>query len=171
MGDFKVISTQEEFDAAIKDRIARAEQTAEARVRAELKNDLDKVTTLESSIKSLTTERDGFRQKAEENATEITKLQGQITENDKKLKAYEMDALKLKIAQETGIPISERGRLTGETEEEIRKDADTFSKVFKAANNRGLPGFEQNEGIQEGESGEKRRELKDLLGKIRKGDN
>ena len=171
MGDFKVISTQEEFDAAIKDRIARAEQTAEARVRAELKNDLDKVKTLEESVNSLTSERDGFRTKAEENAKEIETLKGQNAESEKKLKAYETDALKLKIAQESGIPISERNRLTGETEEEIRKDAESFAKVFKAANYQGLPGFEQNEGVPSGEDGEKRIELKSLLGKIRKGDN
>ena len=170
MGDFRPINTQEEFDAAIKDRIARAEQTAETRVRTELKKDLDKVKDLESSVNSLTSERDGFKKQAEENAAEVTKLKTDMAESAKKLKTYEMDALKLAIAQESGIPISERGRLTGETEEEIRKDAEKFSKVFKAANNQGLPGFEQNEGVPSGEDGEKKLELKNLLGKIRKGD-
>lgn len=164
MGEFKVINTQEEFDAAIKDRITRAEQTAETRVRAELKKDLDKVTTLEENVKNLTSEREGLTKK-------IETLESQNAENEKKLKTYEMDALKLKIAQESGIPISERNRLTGETEEDIRKDAESFAKVFKAANNQGLPGFEQNEGVPSGEAGEKRAELKSLLGKIRKGDN
>ena len=171
MGDFKVINTQEEFDAAIKDRIARAEQTAETRVRAELQKDLDKAAGLETSVNSLTAERDSFKKQAEENATELSKLKGQMSENEKKLKAYEMDALKLKIAQENGIPVSERQRLTGETEEDIRKDAESFAKVFKAANNKGIPGFEQEDGVPSGETGERNLELKRLLGKIRKGDN
>ena len=120
MGEFKAITTQEEFDAAIKDRITRAEQTAENRVRAEMQKELEEVNSLKSSVTSLTSERDSYKKQAEENAEEVKRLKGEADESAKKLKTYETDALKLKIAQETGIPISERGRLTGETEEEIR---------------------------------------------------
>ena len=48
-----------------------------------------------------------------------------------KAKAYESGALKMRIAHENGIPYELAGKLSGETEEEIKKDAETLAKFVK----------------------------------------
>jgi len=80
------------------------------------------VANLQGQITTLTGERDAH-------AATIAQLQGQI-------KGYENDALKRKIAGEKGIPLEFASRLTGETEADIKKDADTMAgnlRAFKGA--------------------------------------
>lgn len=47
-----------------------------------------------------------------------------------KLKKYEMDSMKMKIAHEAGIPFELASRLSGEDEAAIRKDAESISKFI-----------------------------------------
>lgn len=49
-----------------------------------------------------------------------------------KNKAYELSALKSKIARETGIPHDLSQRLSGETEKDIRADAKAFAASLSA---------------------------------------
>lgn len=69
------------------------------------------VSDLKNQVSTLTTERDT--------------LQG-------KVKGYETDALKCKIAQEKGIPMDMASRLTGDDEKALRADADTMAGLLKA---------------------------------------
>lgn len=69
------------------------------------------VKGLQNQVSTLTTERDA--------------LQG-------KVKGYETDALKRKIAQEKGIPMDMASRLTGDDEKALRADADTMAGLLKA---------------------------------------
>ena len=50
-----------------------------------------------------------------------------------KLKAFETAALKSRIAHEAGLPYDLAGRLTGDTEEAIKADAEKLSALFKSA--------------------------------------
>ena len=104
---FNPINTQEEFDAAIRDRIERE--------RGKYADYED----LKTQVSTLTTERD-------------TALQ-QVAERDAKIAKYETDSVKTRIAREKGIPAEMAHRLTGETEEDIAKDADTLAQIFQAA--------------------------------------
>ena len=45
-----------------------------------------------------------------------------------KNKAYEISAAKMKIAYETGLPFELAERLSGDTEDEIRKDAEKLAR-------------------------------------------
>ena len=54
----------------------------------------------------------------------IEQLQGQI-------KGYETAALKQRIAQEKGIPAEMAARLSGETEKDIRTDADAMAAMIR----------------------------------------
>lgn len=139
MSDFKPIDTQEAFDAAIKDRIARAEKTAEARVRAELQEELNKVTSLEEQVAQLTGKNSAAEQSAKETADKISGLETQLAEAIAKNKGFELDALKLKVATEKGLPLELRDRLNGDTEEALAADAEALSKLVKAQNYQGLP--------------------------------
>lgn len=55
----------------------------------------------------------------------IAQLQGQI-------KGYETTALKQRIAREKGIPTEMAARLSGETEKDIRTDADAVVAMIRA---------------------------------------
>lgn len=104
---FNPINTQEEFDAAIRDRLERE--------RGKYADYED----LKTQVSTLTTERD-------------TALQ-QVAERDAKIAKYETDSVKTRIAREKGIPAEMAHRLTGETEEDIAKDADALAQIFQAA--------------------------------------
>lgn len=120
MAEFKPIETQEEFDAAIKDRLHREGET----IRKEYADydDLKKAkATYEDDKKAL-------EKTIGEGKTRIKELEDQIKESNKKIHGYELDALKTKVATEAGLPFELRGRLNGDTEEELRKDAENFRK-------------------------------------------
>lgn len=77
---------------------------------------------------------------------DVKDLQGQITtltgERDtaaktvadlqSKVKGYETSALKARVAREKNIPYELADRLSGETEADIRKDADNLSQFIRS---------------------------------------
>ncbi|MBP5170343.1 MAG: DUF4355 domain-containing protein [Oscillospiraceae bacterium] len=139
MSEFTPITTQEAFDSAIKDRIARAEKSTEARIKAEFQEQLNEVSTLKETVATLTSEKSAADAAAKETAEKISGLEAQLTEALTKNKGYELDALKLKVATEKGLPLEFRDRLNGDTEEALAADAENLSKLFKAQNYQGLP--------------------------------
>lgn len=108
MSEFTPITTQEEFDAAISKRLKRERETITAQF-----GDYDdlkkKVSEHETTIGNLTQERDT--------------LKGQV-------KAHETNSVKMRIAHETGIPFEMASRLSGDTEDAIRADAETMAKYI-----------------------------------------
>lgn len=104
---FNPINTQEEFDAAIRDRLNRERQK------------YADYETLKEQVGTLTTERDTYKQ--------------QVDERDAKIRSYETASVKTRIAQEKGLPASMASRLAGETEEEIMQDAESLAQIFKTA--------------------------------------
>ena len=61
-----------------------------------------------------------------------------LTEKSNLIKQYETKELKYRIANEKGIPLELAGRLSGETEEELKQDAETLSS-FVAKKQQPLP--------------------------------
>lgn len=106
MSEFVPINTQEEFDAAIKDRIERERQKF---------GDYDEIKT----------QRDTALTAVAEHEQTITQLKSDID-------GLKLDAAKTKIAHEYGLPQEMASRLTGSNDEEIRKDAEGMSALFKA---------------------------------------
>lgn len=102
---FNPINTQEEFDTAIRERLQR-----EREKYADYEELKGQVTSLQGQVTALTGERDALNQK---------------------VKGYETNSVKMRIAQELGIPSAMAERLTGETEEDIRKDAQSMANIFK----------------------------------------
>lgn len=137
--EFKPITTQEEFDAAIKSRLARERETVSKQF-----SDYD---DLKKQVEDLTKEKAAFTKTSQKHADDIKGLQDQLDAANAKVKGYELDALKTAVAIEKGLPLELRSRLTGNTEEEIKADADSLVELFKANNRQGLPGFhaEQHE--------------------------
>ena len=122
MADFKPIETQEELDGIIKDRLAR-----------NTKSVTDEVTKKFEVYMS----PDDYSKKEKEYTDRINVLTSQNTEKDNSIaeltaknKAYETASVKAKIAHEKGIPFELAGKLAGETEEDIRADADVLAKFI-----------------------------------------
>lgn len=104
MADFKPIETQEAFDAAVAD------------VKKQYEGWL--------SPEDYSAKTADLANQLEANKTTIADLTA-------KAKAYESGALKMRIAHENGIPYELAGKLSGDTEEEIKKDAETLAKFVK----------------------------------------
>ncbi len=62
----------------------------------------------------------------------IQTITGERDEANAKLKEYETAAMKRRIAQEKGIPAEFADRLTGETEKDLKADADAMAGMLKA---------------------------------------
>lgn len=96
--EFTAINTQEEFDAAVRERYGD-------------------VAGLQQQVETLTTERDTH-------ANTVASLQAQV-------KGYQTAELRQKIAREKGIPPEMASRLSGETEKDIRADAEAMATALK----------------------------------------
>lgn len=113
---FKPIETQEEFDEAIKDRLAREKQTLEKDFAEQLEELKEEKATLKtqlaesnSNLEELGKSKDGH------DAT--------IEELNKKVSAYETAQLRTEIALENGIPYSLAERIQGKDKKSMKEDA------------------------------------------------
>ena len=103
MAEFTPITTQEQFEAIMKDRLERER------------------TSVAKKYEGYTLSKD-----AETNAKKYADYDKQIAERDTRLKHYETASVKTRIAYETGLPYEMASRLSGDAEEEIRKDAEAL---------------------------------------------
>lgn len=105
MAEFRPINTQEEFDSIIAPRLEQARNA----VRKQYE-DYDSIKTQLANLQKDVTAKDGT----------IAELQSQ-------LRSSRSDLAKTRIALEKGLPQELCGRLVGETEEELRADADKLA--------------------------------------------
>ncbi|MCD7748457.1 MAG: DUF4355 domain-containing protein [Oscillospiraceae bacterium] len=122
MAEFTPITTQEEFNAAIGERLKRERETLGKKyadydeLKAKVSDYEQQIATLNQTITDSTKKYAGYDKT-------MADLQA-------KVKGYETASVKTRIARETGIPYELAERLSGETEEDIRKDAETLSRVL-----------------------------------------
>lgn len=121
MSEFKVIETQEALDAIIKDRLDRQKKA----VTDEIKKQYEGWISPEEAKKT---------------TDQIAALNGKLSDSEKtiadltaKNSAYEISSVKMRIAHETGLPYELAERLSGTTEEDIRKDAETLAQFTSQA--------------------------------------
>ncbi len=127
---FKMIETQEELDAILKDRLERQAKKYEGYLSPDdvqkLKNGYEEKLKSQPSYEGYTSPDDLNKIKADYDQ----QING-LTDENKKLK---MTALKQDIAYEYKIPRDMASRLNGQNEEELRKDADTLSSYISNSN-------------------------------------
>jgi chromosome segregation ATPase len=87
----------------------------------EIKNAKEK---LEKQVKDLNGTLTATNEKYADYDKNIEELNG-------KIKEYELKNLKYRIANESGIPLELASKLTGETEEDLKKDAETLSSFIR----------------------------------------
>lgn len=118
--EFKAIDTQEAFDAAIKSRLERNTRTVTEEVTKKFAGWISPEDAAKNS-EDLNKEISALKEKLTGHETTIADLTARN-------KAYETSSAKMKIAHEVGIPFALAEKLSGETEEEIRADAEMFAK-------------------------------------------
>lgn len=109
MADFVPINTQEEFDSRIKERLEQA--------RNGVRQQFADYETIKNDLAALN--------------EESGKKDATISDLTNQLKGSRTELAKTKIALEKGLPVEMGARLTGETEDDIRKDAEALSALFK----------------------------------------
>lgn len=135
MGEFKAIETQEQLDAVLGERLKRERET----VRKEFEGYLSPEDVTKKYAGYLSPEDVTKKYKGYLSPEEAAKKDAQI-------KGYESFSVKTRVAHEVGLPYELAARLSGETEEDIRKDAEGLFKLIGdqgaaplASTERGVP--------------------------------
>ena len=122
---FEPINTQEEFDAAVKDRLAREAKKYEGYTSPD---DLEKIKAdiraeSDSKIKDLSGQIDSVNQ-------QLAERDKSIEEKDAKIKGYETNSEKMRIARETGLSYEAVDYLKGDDEKSIRESAEALKALI-----------------------------------------
>lgn len=159
MAEFEAITTQEEFDKAIKERLNRE--------RATIEKKYEDYENLKAKVSGYEDEKRKWSDDLQKKSDEVTNLTGELTSAKTELAKVKKEKMQTSIAYEYGLPAQMSARLTGETEEDLRKDAEILQKLFKDNQQKGLP-LAGNEGGSHAAEAEKREALKNILEKITK---
>ena len=139
MADFTVITTQEQLDAIIGERLKREKETVSKSYEgwtspeklAEITKDYDsKLTAKDTAIS--------------EANSKAAKYDSDIKERDDKIKSYETASVKTRIAHELGLSYDAISYLQGNEEESIRKSAEGLKTLMGAS--KGVPPLADSEG-------------------------
>ena len=124
MSEFKVIETQEELDKIIKGRLAQKDREFEEKIKDYLSPE---------KAKEL---KDSYEEKLAKDKTLIDEANAKIKEHDdivskltQRAESAEKSLLKNRIAHENKLPLELANRLVGDTEEDLKKDAENLSKI------------------------------------------
>lgn len=129
MSEFKVIETQEAFDAAISARLKRDREKYAEQFEAELK---DKGWKSPEDIAALTADLTKQIETLQTAAASTEKL---MADKDAKIaegERYRTDLAKTRIALNAGLSIDQAGRLQGSNEDEWKADAQKLVGEFNA---------------------------------------
>ena len=126
--DFKVIETQEEFDKAIKERLARKEKELAETYKEYLSP--DKASSMKEEYEKKLAEANKRLDEVSEKLKSHDAIVSELTERATKA---ETSLMKSRIAHESGVPIELAERLVGSTEDELKKDAETLAAFMKPA--------------------------------------
>lgn len=137
MSEFKVINTQEEFDSAIAARLQRERESIHKQYA-----DHDELKKQNEEYRNQLTDT---TQKLQDALKSQSETENRIAELNSKIKAHETDSAKTRIALETGLPYQFASRLSGETDEEIRADAEKMIEIIDSQNTTPPP-LRSNEG-------------------------
>lgn len=119
MSEFKPITTQEEFDAAIKGRLSREKEKY---------GDYDQ---LKSRVAELEEENVGLKSTIEATNQSKADADKQLEDLQNQISGYEMANLKTRVALQHGLPYDLADRLQGNDEESFKADAERLAEYIK----------------------------------------
>ena len=121
MSEFTPITTQEDFDVRISERIGRINSKHN-----------EEISGLNTQIESLTAQIETLTTENKANAEKYANSDATIAELTAKVKSYETASVKARVARECGLPFELAERLTGESEDDFRADAEALKKFIPA---------------------------------------
>lgn len=150
MSEFKAITTQEEFDEIIKDRLERERKTVEKKFEGYMSKD-----EVEEKYKGYITEDEAAR-----------KYEGYISpeeaaKKDAQIRSYETASVKTRIAHETGLDYDAVKFLQGDDEKSIKESAESLKKLMGTG--AGAPPMFSQEPSGDGKKNKEREALKKVL--------
>jgi hypothetical protein len=119
MSEFKPITTQEEFDAAIKGRLSREKEKY---------GDYDQ---LKSRVAELEEENVDLKSTIEATNQSKAAADKQLEDMQKQIVGYETASLRTRIALQHGLPYDLADRLQGTDEESFKADAERLAGYMK----------------------------------------
>ncbi len=131
MSEFKPITTQEEFDAAIKERLSRE------------KAKYSDYEQLKSRVTELETENVGLKSTIEANNQSKADADKQLEKMQSQIAGYETASLRTRIALQYGLPYDLADRLQGTDEESFKADAERLAGYMKPKES--IPPLKTNE--------------------------
>lgn len=123
MSEFKVIESQEEFDAIIKPRLERAIKKAKEEAKEEF---AESINSLKNENASLKNEVAGYKESLEDLKVKNETIKGL----NEKISAFERAEVKRNIALEYGLPLKLSEKISGDDEDSMKKDAEVMAKYF-----------------------------------------
>ena len=119
MSEFKPITTQEEFDAAIKERLSREKAKY---------SDYDQ---LKSLVEDLKKENVDLKSTIEADRQSKADADKQLEEMQNQISNYETASLRTRVALQYGLPYDLADRLQGTDEESFKADAERLAGFMK----------------------------------------
>lgn len=120
MSEFTPITTQEQFDYAIKERLERANKKYEGYISPQ---DLEKIRAdYDKQIADLNSA-------AEASAKKYANFEKELAERDSRIKGFETASIKTRVAHELGLPYGASEFLKGDDEASIKESAEAFKKL------------------------------------------
>lgn len=126
--------TQEELNSIVSERLNKEKE----KYSKSIEEYESKLTNLNDQLKQLT-------EQAANHAKELE-------ERDLKIRGYETQSVKMRVAKEVGIPFELAEKLSGDDEESIKRDAEFFKNVLDTQ--RGGQPLRSTETREEGDSSE-----------------
>lgn len=135
---FETITTQEQLNEVIGERLRKARESARKEATDELMEKFSDYDELQKKVKGYEEQIETLNGTIKGNAEKIEALNKSTGELQTKIKGYETASVKTRIAHEMGIPFEMASRLQGEDEDSIRKDAQKVAQ-FTAHQRSGAP--------------------------------
>lgn len=126
MAEFKAITTQEEFEAAIKDRLDRI--NAKYADYDDLKKKAGESDGLRKDLENANAEIKKLKDAADAAAATLANHDQEVGSLKDRAEKAEKSLLQRTIAEEAGLPSSLASRLAGSTEAEMREDAKNLAQ-------------------------------------------
>lgn len=153
MADFTPINTQEELNNVIGERLRRERESVSKEFE-------QRISEKEAEIGKFKTDMEALNKQLEDANQKISG----ISALEEKIKGYEAASVKSRIAREVGLPYELAERLSGDSEEDIRKDAEGLRKLIGTGKQAPLAGGERNTGKQQDDKNGWKKVLQDLKG-------
>ena len=122
MGEFKVIETQEQLDAVLGERLKRERETVKKEYAGYVSPEEAKKYEGYLSPEEVAKKYEGYLSPEE------------AAKKDAKIKGYETDSVKTRVAHEVGLSYDAVSFLKGEDEDSIRKSAESLKSLVGANN-------------------------------------